>query len=120
MTYYLTLENLLDLIAASEIGPVRDLGLLASGAHRPQTSLFGQDAYPSIDHKAAALLESLVRNHALVDGNKPLGWIAAMVFFGLNGITIEAPEDLAYDLVIAVATGQRSIEEIAAQLAQWH
>ena len=86
MTYCLTLENLLDLIAASEFGPVRDLGLLASGAHRPQTSLFGQDAYPSIDHKAAALLESLVRNHALVDGNKRLGWIAAMVFFGPHGI----------------------------------
>ena len=64
--------------------------LLDSAVHRPQVSVFGDDAYPGIDDKAAALLESLVRNHALVDGNNRIGWLATAVFYGLNaGISRE-------------------------------
>ena len=72
MTVYLQLEDLLALMEELGVGPVRDLGLLDSAAHRPQTSLFGEDAYPDLHTKAAVLLESLTRNHALVDGNKRL------------------------------------------------
>ncbi len=60
---------------------------------------------PEDEQKAAVLLESLVRNRALIDGNKRIGWLATVVFYGLNNIELEAPDDDAYDLVIAIATG---------------
>lgn len=101
------------------IGPLRDLGLLGSAAHRPQTSLFGVDAYPTIHAKAAVLLESLARNHPLVDGNKRLGWVAVKVFYGLNGLRLDAPEDDAYDLVIGVASGAVPYAEVARSFSAW-
>lgn len=63
MTVHLTREDLLTLVADLCVGPVRDVGLLESAAHRPSTRVWGRAAYPSLDEKAAALLESLVRNH---------------------------------------------------------
>ncbi len=77
------------------------------------------DAYPAIHEKAAVLLESLTRNHALIDGNKRLGWLATFVFYGLYGLTLEAPDDEAYDLVIGVATGEIDHQASANALAQW-
>lgn len=120
MTEYLTLEDLLSLVQDLDIGPLRDLGLLDSAAHRPTTSLYGQHAYSSIDAKAAALLESIVRNHALVDGNQRLGWLAVVVFYGLNGVDLDAPDDTAYDLVIAMASGQVDVPTVASRLRDWH
>lgn len=120
MTVFLTLEDLLALVDDLRVGPVRDLGLLDSAAHRPTTRLWGEPAYPDLDHQAAALLESLVRNHALVDGNKRLGWLTVVVFCGLNGVDLEAPDDDAYDLVIAVATGEAGVTSIAAHFSRWH
>ena len=119
MTAYLTLEDLL--VLAEEIGhlQVRDPGLLDCAAHRPATSVFGDDAYPDLHAKAAVLLESLVRNHPLVDGNKRLGWVAAVVFLRLNGLRLVAPEDPAYDLVIAVAEGRMTYQESARHLRAW-
>ncbi len=120
MTVLLSLEDLLTLVADLAVGPVRDLGLLDSAAHRPGAVLFGHEAYPTLDAKAAALLDSLVGNHALVDGNKRLGWLAVVVFYGLNEITLDAPDDSAYELVMSVARRQPSIDEIAATLGRWH
>ncbi|MHB1010632.1 MAG: type II toxin-antitoxin system death-on-curing family toxin [Propionibacteriaceae bacterium] len=120
MIEYLTLEDLLELIEDLGIGPIRDLGLLDSAVHRPQVTVYGDDAYPDLDQKAAVLLESLVRNHALVDGNKRIGWLATVVFYGLNNIELEAPDDDAYDLVIAIASGATSYPEAASLLAKWH
>lgn len=120
MTVFLTLEDLLALVADLRVGPVRDIGLLDSAAHRPSTRLWGEPAYPDLDHRAAALLESLVRNHALVDGNERLGWLAVVVFYGLNGVDLEAPDDDAYDLVIAVATGDAGVTTIAEHFSRWH
>lgn len=120
MTEYLTLEDVLSLVEDLGVGPVRDIGLLDSAVHRPRVSVFGRDAYPSLDDKAAALLESLVCNHALVDGNKRLGWLTVVVFYGLNNIHLEAPDDDAYDLVIAVASGIANYHEVATLLATWH
>jgi death-on-curing protein len=117
---YLTLEDVLALIDDLKVGPIRDVGLLDSAVHRPQSTVFGADAYPEIDQKAAVLLESLVRNHALIDGNKRIGWLATVVFYGLNGIELEAPDDDAYDLVIAIASSAITYEEAAAHLARWH
>ncbi|WP_306239360.1 type II toxin-antitoxin system death-on-curing family toxin [Ornithinimicrobium cryptoxanthini] len=66
---YLTTEDLLAVAADLGVGPIQDLGLLDSAAHRPSASVFARDAYPDIDAKASALLESIVVNHPLVDGN---------------------------------------------------
>lgn len=117
---YLTTEDLLALSADLGVGPIQDLGLLDSAAHRPSASVFGRDAYPGIDAKAGALLESIVVNHPLVDGNKRLGWLAVVVFYGLNGIDLQAPDDDAYDLVIAVASGTADHQLATRQLAKWH
>ncbi|MDY6054526.1 type II toxin-antitoxin system death-on-curing family toxin [Micrococcus sp.] len=120
MTVHLTLEDLLTLVDDLRVGPVRDVGLLDSAAHRPATHLWGREAYPSLDEKAATLLESLVRNHALGDGNKRLGWLATVVFYSVNGVQLEAPDDDAYDLVVGTAAGERTFQEIADTLAGWH
>ena len=106
MTIYLSLEDLLTLAGDLGVGPVRDLGLLDGAAHRPQVELYGEQAYPDLDTKAAVLLESLVRSHALVDGNKRLGWLATVVFYGLNNLTLDAPDDDAFELVMAVARSE--------------
>ena len=119
MTTYLTTENLLALVADLGIGPVRDIGLLDSAAHRPRVTVFGDEAYPTIHLKAAVLLESLVRNHPLVDGNKRLGWLSLVVFYGLNGHVVDAPDDPAFDLVIAVATGELDPAVVADLVSRW-
>jgi len=118
-TAYLTTDDLLVLV--EELGglPVRDFGLLDSAAHRPQATAFGDDAYPDLNTKAAVLLESIVRNHPLVDGNKRLSWVGVVVFYGLNGLALRAPEDPAYDLVVGVAEGRVTYTEVAIQLASW-
>ena len=120
MTEYLTLEDLLALVEDLGVGPVRDIGLLDSAAHRPTVVLYGREGYPGLDLKAAVLLESLVGNHALIDGNKRLGWLAVVVFYGLNGVGLDAPDDPAYELVIDVAGGNVGYEESAQRLARWH
>lgn len=119
MTAYLTLEDLLVLVDDLGVGPLRDLGLLESAIRRPATSLWSRDAYPSIEVKAVALLESLVRNHPLVDGNKRLGWLAAVVFLDINGYWLEAPDDDAYDLVMGVADGKYALAEVAECFRSW-
>ena len=119
MTDFLTLDDLLTIIERYRLQAVRDVGLLDSAAHRSQTSLFGDDAYPSLEEKAAVLLESIVRNDPLIDGNKRLGWIVTVMFLERNGRRVDAPFDDAYDLVIAVSTGEMSYPESAARLASW-
>lgn len=120
MIRYLSTEDLVALIPVTGAPvAIRDIGLLESAAARPQSSVFGSDAYPDLDTKAAALLESLVRNHPLVDGNKRLGWLAIATFYRLNRVRLRAPDDAAYDLVIAVAEGRHDIASIADVLAAW-
>ena len=122
MTEYLDPEDLLE-IAREAVGrdvAVRDYGLLASALARPRASVSGQDAYADIHLKAAALLHSLARNHALVDGDKRLAWTACRTFLAINAQWISAPEDERFDFVIGVATGAMSeLDEIAAQLRSW-
>jgi len=111
---YLTVEDLLDI--AHGVLPqvvVRDAGLLAAAAGRPQSSIFGQDAYPSLAEKAAALMHSLARNHALLDGNKRLAWAATRVFCLINGTDLRYDVDDAEALVLAVAAGGRDAHTLA-------
>jgi death-on-curing protein len=116
---YLELEDLLALVRTVGIGPVRDIGLLDAACARPRATAFGEPAYPTLAWKAAALLESLVRNHGLADGNKRLGWLAAAVFLDLNGRPARAPDDEVFALVMAVAEGRLDVAEIAATLETW-
>ena len=122
MTEYLDLDDLLG-IAREAVGgdvAVSDYGLLESALARPRASVFGEDAYPDLHLKAAALLHSLARNHALVDGNKRLAWTACRTFLAINGQWISAPEDDRFDFVIEVATGaQPDLDEIANRLRTW-
>ncbi len=111
---YLTVPELL-LMAGRATGgevTVRDEGLLASVAVRPQASALGRDAYRSLEEKAAALLHSLAHNHALVDGNTRLAWAAVIAFLGVNGGRLTKSNDEAYDLVVAVAAGE--LDEVSA------
>ncbi|QSB16901.1 type II toxin-antitoxin system death-on-curing family toxin [Natronosporangium hydrolyticum] len=118
---HLTLPELLRIaerVIDSEV-KVRDYGLLESALARPRASAFGQDAYPNLDEKAAALLHSLARNHALIDGNKRLALGALIAFYGLNGRRLTLTNDAAYDLVMAVAAGALDdVGGIAAALAR--
>jgi death on curing protein len=122
MTEYLDLDDLLEIAREAVDGDVvvGDYGLFESALARPRASVFGQDAYPDLHLKAAALLHSLARNHALVDGNKRLAWTACRTFLAINGQWISAPEDERFDFVIRVATGVLpDIDEIAEQLRAW-
>jgi death on curing protein len=114
---FLDVEDLVQLTADLGAGPVRDIGLLDSASARPRSSVFGEDAYASIELKAAALLHSICGNHALVDGNKRLAWLAAVVFLDLNGRRITLSHDEAFDLVMAVAEGALDVPEIAVRLS---
>ncbi|MFN3865971.1 MAG: type II toxin-antitoxin system death-on-curing family toxin [Demequina sp.] len=117
MTRFLTLEELLDLCRDLHVGPVRDIGLLDASAQRPQTTLLGADAYPTLEMKAAALVHSVVANHPLGDGNERLGWHALTVFLALNGRNVTLTHDEAFDLTVAVAGGElREVGDIAARL----
>jgi death-on-curing protein len=117
---YLTLPEILH-IAERALGSepnVRDYGLLESALARPQATAFGSDAYPGLDAKAAALLHSLARNHALIDGNKRLALAATIAFYGVNGRRITLTNDQAYELIMAVAQGKLdSVDDISAVLA---
>lgn len=105
---YLELE---DLLVAAELflghpPEVRDYGLLESALARPRAVVFEQDAYPTLDDKAAALLLSLVLNHALVDGNKRLGWFGVVMFHELNGRTVRIVDDSPFETIMAIARGE--------------
>lgn len=121
MIAYLDLASLLDLaelILGTPPG-VRDVGLLSSAASRPATVAFGVEAYEDVWTKAAALLQSIALNHALLDGNKRLAWVAARVFLDVNGVPpVEVDVDQAETLVIQVVTHELdTVEDVAKGLA---
>jgi death on curing protein len=122
VTEYLDLDDVID-VARAAVGRdvvVADYGLVESALARPRASVFGEDAYPDLHVKAATLLHSLLRNHALVDGNKRLAWTACRTFLAINGQWISAPEDDRFDFVVRVAAGTvRDLDEIATQLRTW-
>jgi len=91
---------------------VREIGLLESAVARPKTYVFGEDAYPTFAQKAAALLHSIARNHALIDGNKRLAWSAARLFCLMNDLDIKMKEDKAYEMEVGVAAGQIERDEL--------
>jgi death-on-curing protein len=115
---YLTLDDVLALTARAGF-TIADYGLVESALARPPASVFGEDAYPTIHQKAAALLQSMATNQALADGNKRTAWAATRLFYGLNDYRITATEDERFELIIAVATRELgTVTMIAARLAQ--
>jgi death-on-curing protein len=121
--HYLDLDDILA-AAVAAVAPaellVRDWGLLESALARPRASAFGVDAYPEVWEKAGALLESLARNHPLVDGNKPLAWVATRLFLGLSGHDVQVPDPQTGDrFVRAVAQGQLDAAQTSEQLRAW-
>jgi death on curing protein len=113
---YLDLDDILGFVRALGVGPVRDVGLLDSAAARHRSSPFGEDAYPTIGLKAAALLHSLLNNDALVDGNKRLAWLATVVFLDINGLEPTLTDGEAFDLVWEVGASSLEVDGIAAVL----
>jgi death-on-curing protein len=91
---------------------VSEIGLLESAVARPKTSVFGEDAYLTFAEKTAALLHSIARNHALIDGNKRLAWSAARLFCLMNDLDINMKQDKAYEMVVGVAAGQIEMDEL--------
>ena len=125
MTDYLTLDDILALGATvlaieGEEFLIADVGLVESALARPRATVFGEDAYPDLLHKAAALMESLARNHPLVDGNKRLAWSATILFLLLNGVNVAAPTVVEGEaFVVAVAAGQLTLDQITSTLQDW-
>ncbi len=116
---YLDLDDVVELarLLLGDPPPIRDLGLLGSAVARPQATAFAADAYPDLWTKAAALLDSIVNNHALVDGNKRLGWLATAVFLELNGVRATTTSNAdVYDLVMRVAAQRLDVAEIVSML----
>ncbi len=126
MTYiYLSAEDVLDIAGLAvddQQVVVRDAGLLESAVHRPSASMFGQEAYPDLFDKAAALLQSLAINHPFVDGNKRTAWTSCVVFLALNDVQLRPDIDTAERLVVAVASGTvdevKAISEVLRELAE--
>lgn len=97
---------------------VRDVGLLAAAVARPQATFAGQELYPTLFDKAAALLQSLVQNHPFVDGNKRTGLTAAALFLRQNGWQLQTSNQAVESFTLQVAQGQRSLTEIVTWFQQ--
>lgn len=95
---------------------VRDLGLLDSALVRAQTRLYGQDAYPTLQLKAAAMVHSVINNHPMVDGNKRSAWVVLNFFLVLNNRQLRSSQDNAYEFIMSIAEKRIELEEIAAWL----
>ncbi len=91
---------------------IRDVGLLESALESPYQSYDGEELYPSIQAKAARLCYGLVKNHAMIDGNKRIGCHAMLVLLKLNGCEIEYTQKELSDLILDVATGKIQYEDI--------
>lgn len=95
---------------------VRDLGLLDSALVRAQTRLYGQDAYPTLSLKAAAIVHSVINNHPMVDGNKRSAWVILNFFLVKNNRALSATQDEGFSLIMSIAEKRLELEEIAAWL----
>ena len=89
------------------------MGLLDSALQRPKTSLFGEDAYPDLQTKAAAMLHSLIKNHPMVDGNKRTGWLLFLSFIAANGSQHNMTIEESFSLTLGIADGSLELEQAA-------
>lgn len=112
MTKYVTLINAIRI--TQRLGfYIKDPGLLEGALARPQTTVFGQDAYPEFELKTAAMMHSVIKNHSMIDGNKRTAWQLSVTFMFLNGFQHDFDEDEAFDLILGMATDNYNIEQAA-------
>lgn len=109
-----TLLNRQDIASGKQ--KIRALELLEAAVARPAASAFGQDAYPTLSHKAAALLHSVARNHPFTDGNKRTATVGMIFMLQINGQSVNWQPEAALKLILQVAEGRIEVEEIAAWL----
>lgn len=115
--HYLSLEDALQQISIAGFY-VKDVGLLDSALARPQTSVFGEDAYPTLELKAAAMTHSVIKNHPMVDGNKRTSWFLLNAFLYINGYLLEMTTELGLEFTLGIATDRLSLEEAAEMIRQ--
>jgi len=118
VTHYLELEDALQQIAVAGFY-VKDLGLLNSALARPKTRLFAEDAYPTLELKAAAMVHSIIKNHAMVDGNKRTSWFMLSSFLYINGYFIVMNADQGMEFTLGIATDKLTLAE-AAEMIRKH
>ena len=118
MTKYLDIEDALQQIAVVGFF-VKDAGLLDSALARPKASVFGEDAYPTLELKAAAMMHSIIKNHPMVDGNKRTSWILLNSFFYINDYLLEMTANQGFDFTLGVATDKLSLQD-AAEIIKKH
>jgi death-on-curing protein len=118
MTLYLDLEDALEQVKFLGFH-VKDIGLLDSALSRPKTTVFGEDAYPDLATKAASLMHSMIKNHALIDGNKRTSWLLFVSFIAANGHLHNMTSDEAFDLTLGIATDALDLES-AAEIIKSH
>jgi len=94
-------------------GGLRDLAMLESALARPFASFDGNDLYPDLFRKSAALLDSLVNNHPFMDGNKRVGIAAAAMFLRINGVKLKCTQTELVSMTMQVATNHPPIGDIA-------
>lgn len=116
MVFYLITDLLAEALIAQGFY-LKDAGLLDSALNRPKATIFGEDAYESIELKAAAMTQSIIKNHPMVDGNKRSAWFALNAFLELNGSTLAVSQEQAFDFVIGVATDLLLLEDMAAWIS---
>lgn len=112
---FLNLEDALQQIAMAGFH-IKDVGLLDSALARPRASVFGEDAYPSLELKAAAMTHSVIKNHPMVDGNKRTSWFLLNAFLYINGFTLEMSTQQGLDFTLGIATDQLSLDQAAAMI----
>jgi len=123
VTIYVSLEQVLELhgLQIRRFGGaagLRDRGALEAAVARPQMTFGGEDLYPDVEAKAAAILHSLVMNRPFVDGNKRTGAAAAEFFMNLNDLDLAAEDDELVGITLAVARGEVGAEALAIWLRQ--
>ena len=113
----ITIKNILRLHELSIITfggsqGIRDQGLMESAIARPYQTFGGEDLYPTVFEKAAALTESIIINHPFIDGNKRTGFLAMLIILEIGNLKITASNDATYNFTIQISTGEIKFEEI--------
>jgi len=112
MTVYLSIEDAL--IQVKSLGfYVKDNGLLEAALSRPRTTVFGEDAYPTLQLKAAAMMHSIIKNHPMIDGNKRTSWVLMVSFLWINGYQHNMDTMAGFELTLGIAESRLELEDAA-------
>jgi death-on-curing protein len=112
MTVYLSIEDAL--IQVKSLGfYVKDNGLLEAALSRPRTTVFGEDAYPTLQLKAAAMMHSIIKNHPMIDGNKRTSWVLMVSFLWINGYQHNMNTATGFELTLGIAESRLELEDAA-------